>query len=324
MKAGCRVLISAAVLSLVAGPRGTVEAATTEPVGAMLVGIKGDNGMNIIGTGGFTRAPEWAGTGEVTAPTAFEDPSAGWTGNAYSGTHYIQLESGEWAAIAANTATSLTLESSLSTGAGQAYRIIPFHTLASLFGEQNEAGFTGGSDITGADMLLVWDAPAQEYGGVYYYNSSRTRWEDGGNNPAAQAILYPDECLIIIGRSDKDILLNGTVPTGTSGGFLAGGDNVTVLPNPFPVDMPVASSNFEAFLAGGPHAGEADWLLLWDAVNQEYGELYYFDTDDSLWKDGDNYPVTNEDVIPAGGGVIVLKFSSGDASWYLNAPYTID
>jgi len=297
-------------------------AATSDPVGAMAISIKGNDGATIISSGGFTRSVQYQGVGDVASARSFEDLDALWTTDAYAGTHYVQLSTGEWSSIESNTATVLSLGSDLPLSTAVEFKIIPFNTLDGMFGVANSAGFTGGENLSLSDLLLPWDAESQSYAGLYYYNSSRNRWEDVNNNNAGGAILYPDESLVIVGRTDKEILLSGAVQKGSSSGFVVGYGATSIIPNPYPIDVLISESNLENSISGGSDFGNSDWLFVWDHTSQSYSSYYYFDTDDGLWKDLGNNVVTNSDVIPAGYGVILVKNSPNNTAWYMNQPFS--
>jgi hypothetical protein len=307
-------------LSLFIPDSGLMAAEVSAPLGARRVTIQGDGQTTLLSSGGLRPAVVYAGTGESTGTTLTSEGAA-WIADEFSLGCYVELTSGDWSAILANTTNQLELDTPLPEGSGIVFRIVPHTTLNRMFGEANGAGLTGGSHIGEADILICWDNTSQATAGLYYFNTTAGQWLDAFNEPAGDVILYPDECLIVSGvGGDHEILLTGTVQLNPSTGKLTGDGSTNLIPNPFVFDVPVMSSGLEAGLSGGPDIGSADFLAAFDPVLQLVTRLYYFNTREQAWRDSFNRPLTAADVIPAGSGVIAVRHSPGGSEWRLEVP----
>ena len=294
---------------------------TSDTVGYVSIDIKGGSSTSLVSNAGLIQPSEASGNGTVSSGTTLTSTGASWTADAFAGTHYIILDSGEWSAITSNTSDTLTLDSALSDGADQGFSIHKLNTLDILFGATNSAGFTGGSNLGVSDIIAPWESSIQNFSGFYYYNTDRSRWEDASNNSAGSTIVYPDESLVVIAQSDAKIVISGTVQTGNTSGEVAGGGGTSIVPNPYPVDLKISESGYESVLQGGSNFGVADWALIWDRDTQNFSKFFYYNTNANEWQDASNNPATDTDVIPAGGAVVFVKNSAGIGEWSLAQTY---
>jgi hypothetical protein len=294
----------------------------TLPVGVVEVPIVGEGKTAFISQGGLVAARVFEGPGAVPTATSLTADAPGWVPGAYAGTHYVQLNGGEWSAITANGSDALTLESDLPISPSVVFKIHPLQTVDGLFGANNTAGFTGGADLSSGDLLALWDSSVQNYLGFLYYNSTRERWEDASNNYAGGTILYPDEGLLVIGATDGSIRLKGEVQLDGTVGVLAGEGSMSIVPNPYVAPVAIKDAGFEDALSGGATFGDADWLLVWDNDLQSFSGYFYYDTDDSTWKDAGNNPATEDDVIVPSSSIAVIKNSVGVSTWKMSQPFT--
>jgi len=301
---------------------GTLNAATTDPVGYVSINIQGGGASSLISNGGLVQ-PGIAASGASVATTTVTLPGASWIVDGFAGSHYVQLESGAWSAILSNSETQLTIESSLGTVANTALTIRPLHTLNTLFGTTNSAGFTGGSGLGQADIIAVFDQATQNFSGLYYYNTGSSEWQNSGNNTAGNTIVYPDEAIVVVGKTTKQITITGTVQTGTTSGSLAAVGETTLIPNTHPVDLKISESGYESFLIGGTGFGSADKVFVWDAAAQNFTGLYYYNSTADEWQTAANTTVTNTDVIPVGAAAVVVRANSGSDTWNLQQPFTL-
>ncbi len=89
----------------------------------------------------------------------------------------------------------------------------PHPHLADLFGADNKFGLTSGSGADAADNVVVWDPVAQQEK-VYYFHSSRSRWEEEGiESDASRAIMRFPYGFYIVRRTPGTlrIVLSGTI-----------------------------------------------------------------------------------------------------------------
>lgn len=295
-------------------------ATVSEPLGARLVQIQGGGATTLLGNAGFRGPTLASGVGSLSDDRTLHDPQAEWPDGAYSSGHYLLLENGDWSPILSHSGETLDLERPVTMTGPAGYRIIPLNTLDSLFGKKNAAGFLGGRHPGEADLLMLWDNLGQEMADVYYFNTEAQAWLDTGGQPAGSAVLYPDESLIVIGQETHPVVLCGWVHSGPASGDLAGGGSTTLLPNPFPLDLPIAGCGLESALEGGDSLVTADLLALFDQEAQAVLEIYYYNASDAAWRDAFEQPVGAGAVIPAGSAAVVLKHSAGSSRWRLPDP----
>lgn len=293
---------------------------TTDPVGYVTVTIEGGGKTSIISNAGLLKSASYKGAGSVSSGV-LSVSGASFTVDEFASSHYVQFSNGSWSAISDNTATAITLDNPIADSADIGFTIRPLNTLDGLFGSNNSAGFTGGTNLAQADVIAIFDQATQNFAGLYYYNSSRTRWESSANAFSGGVIIYPDEALLVIGKSQKNIVFSGEVQEGITSGSLAGVGQSSLLPNPYPVDLLISESGFEDFLTGGANFAASDKVFIWDSANQLLSKFYYFDTDDSLWKTASNQVVTSSDVIPVGSAALIVKAQSGSATWSVEQSY---
>ncbi|CAA6676628.1 MULTISPECIES: hypothetical protein [unclassified Lentimonas] len=296
------------------------QSVATDPVGYVTVPVKG-GGTSIISNGGLLQPISTQGVGSVSGGVVLTVSGASYVVDEFAGSHYVQVAStGEWAAVASNSADTITLEASIADGTDLSFTLRPLNTLDSLFGADNSAGFTGGADFGASDKVFVWGLASQNFVGFYYYNSVDGEWQDVSNNPAT-VIIYPDEALIVVAQSDFDLTFTGSVQTGAVSAPVAGGGKTSILPNPYSVDLKISESGYESVLNGAGDFGSADKLFVWSSDAQNFSKFYYYNTDDSEWQNVSNATVTDDDVIPVGGVAVVVKASAGDDVWSMAQPF---
>ena len=70
----------------------------TLPVGVVEVPIVGEGKTAFISQGGLVAARVFEGPGAVPTTTSLTADAPDWIPGAYAGTHYVQLNGGEWSA----------------------------------------------------------------------------------------------------------------------------------------------------------------------------------------------------------------------------------
>ena len=89
--------------------------------------------------------------------------------------------------------------------AGTVVRIRPHPNVVQLFGANNRFALAAGSSAELADNIVAWDAAAQQEK-VYYYHSTRQRWEEKDVNAnAGAAVLRFPYGIYIIRRSTGNL-----------------------------------------------------------------------------------------------------------------------
>lgn len=319
------LLTGAALFSL-----STLTAVETDPVGYITINLLGaaTPKVNLINAGGLLQPASSTTAVTVSAGTTVTASGNIWEVDDFAGSHYVQISStGEWAAILSNTESTLTLDPStpLVDGADLAAIIRPLNTLDSLFGSNNSAGFTGGSNLGVSDFMSIWDQENQNLPEAYYYNNVANEWRKASTNTAAGSttIIYPDETLVVFAKSDKPVVISGSVQAGATSGLLVGNSDTAMIPNPYPVDLKISAAGFESFLTGGSSFGPADKVFIWSPAISGFSEGYYFNnsTGPGEWrKASNNQAVSDSDVIPVGSSAVVIR-SGSDSSWAVLQTY---
>ena len=153
----------------------TAAEATTTPVGFITTNIKGDS----AGTGAFTlmgislfKPVEFQGVIDSVNGSVVTDTDAQWTDDQWNDSYYFELFSSDTVAepnaglivtITDTTTNTITLSTDVSAvlASGQAFRIRLHHTLASLFGSDNAAGFKSATSPAQADEVTLFDPASQ-------------------------------------------------------------------------------------------------------------------------------------------------------------------
>lgn len=193
----------AAFLGLAALGAGGLDAATTDPVGAMSMNIAA--GSDGFISAAFNRTPVYSGAvASIVDPSTFTtSPGSSWTVNEFADSYYVLMTSGvmegAFATISGNGSDSISLtyvaESfSLGQGGGvsvnDTFDIIPYWTLSSLLPE---------AEVPNGTQVLLFDrsAPGINNAAASTYTMfAGFGWFSGptdGNN----LILYPDESFIL-------------------------------------------------------------------------------------------------------------------------------
>ena len=137
--------------------------------------------------------------------------------------------------------------------------IIKANTLDSLFGTAEEFVGLSGKPSRG-DNILVWDT----YGWKVYFHYNN-KWQTfGTRSDQKTTIIYPDEGMIYVRRSDALTLsFSGYIPNAVQS-YLPPRDNKFLMSNPFPLAMTLSelidtSSNWES----NSNVIDADQILVW-------------------------------------------------------------
>lgn len=292
---------------------------STDPVGYVTVPIK--VGTNVISNSGLLQSKAASGSGDVTGGNTLTVSGASFEVDGFAATHYVQfVESGKWSPISSNDGNTLSLEYPVADGSDLEFVVRPLNTLSSLFGANNGVGFTGGSSFGSSDKLFIWGANEQAFASAFYYNTTDSEWQDASNQPVL-AIIYPDESLLVVAKNEFDLIFTGSVQDDATSGTLVGGNNTSIVPNPFSADIKITETGLENVLQGAANFGSADKVFVWGVDVQTFASYYYYNTTDSEWQTASNVTVTGFDVIPVGGAAIIVKKSEGDVEWTMTAPY---
>ena len=168
----------------------------------------------------FLQTAEGAYTVEATTATEIQVAGAPFTAGEYDGTHYVRMTDGDgeglWSTIATTSTGSLTLENADILGfvnAGDAFRVVPHHTIGSLFPAEKE----GISHVPNSTQVLLYrndinnmlENKAAAVTALYLGNGV---WFGAG---VSEATVVPPETRFTVrnnGGEDLVLAMHGTVP----------------------------------------------------------------------------------------------------------------
>ena len=168
----------------------------------------------------------YAGTVSSLQNSSLTDTNATWT-NGQFGTNgvqgYVEFNNGWMVDIADTSANnqSLSLAGSLSgiASPGDAYRVRPHFTIASLFGTNNAAGLKPGLNPAQADTILVQIPQTQQTMTVFYFSNAVSQgWFRADFSPAGNQVVYPEQGLLVrrIVAGNLNLYSYGPVKSGTA------------------------------------------------------------------------------------------------------------
>lgn len=162
---------------------------------------------------------------------------------------------------------------------GTSFLIRPHPRLADVFGEDNRFGLGSGPDADHADNVVTWDPVAQEER-VYYFHTTRARWElDGVEADARHAILRFPYGLYIVRRTTGTLRLALSGDVGSESVLLPvrPGANVFSLPLNLSASLDESISSDGNFpIRKGPNARQSDLLTFEEPFSGgQRGPFYY-------------------------------------------------
>jgi uncharacterized protein (TIGR02597 family) len=247
---------------------------------------------------------------------------------------------GRFFRISANTATQLTLDTTVATGGsgytlttgapsntqtqvvvGDSVEICPANTLNFLF--PSGAPFGGGINSTAADTnVLLFNGTTWE---TYFYHNTNNRWQrSGANVNQNNKIIFPDQGMFVVRKatSPATVTFLGTVPSTTEKTDVPGAGS-SFKANRFPVDLTLGNGdtnnktelNLNLKLAGW-HAGinatdAGDNILLWNGTT--WATYFYHSTNNRWQRSGANVN-QNATTIPLGSAMFIVRTTSASGS----------
>jgi uncharacterized protein (TIGR02597 family) len=254
------------------------------------------------------------------------------------------LQSGRVLLVTANTASSLTLDttdhsiqtvalttSSFSVAAGDTFEVFPGDTLGSLFGtnpSQSQFVLKGGTSSLFSDTVSFY-SPFLIRFQAYFFNTTAGFWEMSGTSTNANnTIIYPYSTFGITRRSSEPAVsftLMGRVPEVNRLIKTVGSNSVVYDSTGYPVDMALSQLHLGNWTTGTSSIF-ADTLSVWDPALLRFDT--YFQMSDSSWRrSGAGTTDQRNFVIPAGTTVLFVKRGTANGSTsYLQAPlpYTLN
>ncbi|GHC04052.1 TIGR02597 family protein [Cerasicoccus arenae] len=316
-----------AIASVLCGP--LLNAATTDPMGGMVIPIKGasDTRISIPFSRGIVfegridslsgstitalGTPAWADDQFIYGDADSLDPA-----NTYYMVFLTGPKEGLALEITANDASSITValgnenltgvqsESVDGAGNGDVFQIIPYWTPASLFAS---ATLPDQTQILVYDNSTINTFKAPE---VYTYFDASSNWGDTSFNLVNDAIIYPGEGLIVKtppASSDLSLTVSGAVPMFQNRQVVASDTSANDLFYGVysPIDVTLGTSNL------GIQDGTQ--ILLYDNTASGYfkaPEVYTYFAASENWGDT-SFNLSNDVILPAGGSFILRKPSTG-------------
>ena len=208
-------------------------------------------------------------------------------------------------------ADTLTLSDDLSDNleADSEFIIRPSATIASVFGENNEAGLDTGFFTPNGDQIWVADATGFS---KYYYDEGNGSWADflTGDVVDGTAIdlVYTDGLIIVDSGTPESLVISGSVKIGPTTFGLEGTGSFNYLSSIYPVGATLSSFFGEANTAGldggffSP-AGDQVWAPTADGFDK-----YYYDGGQSSWANfDDGVAVADPAAVDLPSGFIIVN-----------------
>ena len=287
--------------------------ATTTPVGYETVQLQA--GFNYMGLR-LHNAPVVSGTFETINSTTLADTNADIAAALETGKTYIveitdTAGVGAVAEIVKSNVTAGTISTSngfaaLGVTAGAKYLIRPAATLASVFGASNSVGLTPGfSGPSGADLVYVSDGA----GGFtqYFYDEDEVTWKNAGDNSAVVAadvpLVYLDG-IVVFTNDSESIVVTGEIKKEAVYQLVKPGFNY--LSSVYPSNSTLGSaynSSLASIKPGFSGPSDADlFYVVGASINQ-----YFYDEDETSWKDADSNTAVNPASINFPSGIIYFS-----------------
>lgn len=310
------------------------------------------NSIDSVGTDGYTTLivsdvpSDWA---------TYDESNQGWIVkfNGIDGyqnvpMYYLEMTSGaqeglilDVYAIGAGAENTLTVGIDLTgqdaSFADQTFVIRKKHTIADVFGENNEAGLASGTNFSKSDLIYVYiDGEFK----MFYYQDWPDNYDNDGwrqisdfETPMGDICIDPDFGIIVYirdGSRTVDLVTVGDVKLGTARTVFTQGLNPINMK--FPVGMTLGTSGLYSssnpVLQGGTNFSKADMVYILIPDSDIFEIYYYQDWPDSYnndgWRQISDFETSQDDVvIPNGAMIIVLRRSSEVVEWTLPQPFSL-
>ncbi|WP_367872584.1 hypothetical protein [Luteolibacter sp. Populi] len=210
---------------------------------------------------------------------------------------------------------------------GTQFSIRPNPRLTDLFGADNRFGFVSGENAAQSDKVVLWDSREQEER-IYYFNSTRSRWEekgieaDAGNTP----IRYPNGLYIVRhSATPLRIALKGEISADPVLLPVRDGANVFSLPVNLSASLAnLVSSSGPFAVKSGKNAAQSDILSFEDPAGVAGSGPFYYRSrsNDTGWRavgtNDSDAPLQPLDML----STLVLRHEGEDAFVRVNADLT--
>jgi uncharacterized protein (TIGR02597 family) len=285
-----------------------------------------------------------AGAVSSVSANTLSDDSAGWTPNtlAVAGSPYfVNLVSGAGEGnmfqITANSGTQLTVNTqgqdltALGIQPGDAYEILPGHTLLGIVGTPS-SGVLGGTsaqlNASVIDKVLVNDSTGAAR--FYYYDTVASQWRTVGSAAnQGNLIIAPKSGLVYyrIATTPLEYTFYGRAPHTGSRRLVASTGSTIVAPY-YPQDITLGALGLH-LMPGWRKLGDPGVTLnSTDRVNLKVpaGTIFSYYHDGSAWKRVGSAASQNNQILSAGSSVILTRFGTvgQQHAWTQSLPYNLD
>lgn len=376
MKMITRLTLSAAFASSIAFTA-LAETAYTNPVVAASNEIAGNGGSAFALTAlGISALNPIEATGTVTSHDSVDNGNSvlvvtnvplTWASNDFANPgglaqfswrdvplYYVKITSGnlegqvlDVVATVAGGTNTLTVGGDVSASAADlanaTFEIRKAHTIASIFGDANDAGLLSGQDSSAS--TIIYNLYQGTFEIIYYQTDAfggffgGDGWRKQGdiNTDVSNTRIDPDFGLLIGNRSADplDLVSVGDVYLGQAKSTISPGFNALIYK--FPVDTTLADSNLytdgtTSGLASGQDSSEADIIYLLDTPDApDQWSIYYYQIDefggffggDGWRRQGDINTDKSSISIPAGSTFVVLRRAASATEWVDAQPFSL-
>jgi hypothetical protein len=340
------VLLFCVVLTTQAIAQTTVQG---EPFGYVKVNIARGSGTSksntMVSIPLFDTVPiggQVRGTITGVGTNTLSNSSGGWTPGELSNRtnrFLVHMTSGEGAGrmfligTNVNTANTVTIDSTdiaahgalntLGITAGDKYQIHPCDTIGSLFGTPSTTGVSGGTNLAGADgiLLTVNGVPAN-----YFYHTLSNRWVRSapGFPDATHQPIHPYTGFTYsrISSNALSVTAVGRVPTASNRVVPILGSGPTVVSQYWPVATAISNLGFDTMSgwAKATTARNADRLIIATSAGA-VPQTYFFHSSSNAWVENrPGFPLSGSRIVPVGSSVTVNRASNAPGSTLLRQP----
>jgi uncharacterized protein (TIGR02597 family) len=246
---------------------------------------------------------------------------------------FIEITSGNSeglvADVSSNTSSTVTVDPSdaaVVTSAMPANVIIRPHTkVTEIFGNGATVLLRGGANASSADQLLFGRGGSLQ--GIYYKTGIGAGWKitAGGAN-ASNTVIYPGESVIVRRTTNSPLTVTNTGAVNAGRALVPVSQGAMTVATSFPVGTTLGSSGLytgstSTGLQGGANPNSADNVFLPDANGNLVG--YYYKTGIGAgWKASAGGANASNVVVPATGGLYIVRRSVTNFNWVVAQPYT--
>jgi hypothetical protein len=310
------------------------------------------NSIDSVGTDGYTTLivsdvpSDWA---------TYDESNQGWIVkfNGIDGyqnvpMYYLEMTSGaqeglilDVYAIGAGAENTLTVGIDLTgqdaSFADQTFVIRKKHTIADVFGENNETGLASGTSFSKSDLVYVYINGQFE---MFFYQDWPDAYDNDGwrqvrdsETPMGNICIDPDFGIIVYireGGTTVDLMTAGDVKLGTARTVFTQGLNPINMK--FPVGMTLGNSGLynssTPVLQGGTSFSSADLVYIFKPDDAFFEIYFYQDWPDSYNNDGWRQArdsTTPQDDVEIVNGTMIIVFRRGvePVEWTMLQPFSL-